>query len=216
MASFAPILTGDDVFFERDAHAYIDYDGTRIMSITQAIKIAGLIDYSMISPEVLEHAAWRGRMVHQATAALDRGEGLDDYLIPDECLQYITAYERFVREMKFIPDPAWIEQPMIVELFRHRVATTPDAIGTINGVPTVVERKATAAKHPSWAIQTAGQALALRAAGIQIRQRLAVQLLKTGKYSLDPHEDAGDFDTFGDTYRLAAWKLKHNLAKLAA
>jgi hypothetical protein len=213
---FAPILTGDEVEFFRDAHAYVDVDGRRIMSITQAIKIAGLIDYSMVSPDVLEYAAWRGRLVHQAAAVIDRGEDLDEYHIPDECLVYIDAYQRFVKEMNFVPDPAWIERPMIVTLFGHRIATTPDAIGTINGVPTVVERKATSAKHPSWAIQTAGQALALRSAGIQIRQRLAVQLLKTGKYSLDPHEDAGDFDTFGDTYRLAAWKLKHNLATLAA
>ena len=215
MSSLPAVITGDDVHFERDAHAYIDTDGSRCMSVTQAIKIVGAVDYSMVSPEVLEHAAWRGRMIHQATAVLDIGENLDDYLIPDECLPYIEAYQLFLREIKFIPDPSWIERPMIVELFHHRIATTPDAIGTIDGVPTVIERKATSAKHPYWAIQTAGQALALRAAGIQIRQRLAVQLLKTGKYRLDPHENAGDFDTFGDIYRLAAWKLKHNLAKLA-
>lgn len=215
MATTLPILTGDDVCFERDAHAYIDTDGSRIMSITQAIKIAGLIDYSMVPPEVLAYAAWRGRMVHQATAIIDKGEELSDYEIPSECEAYIEAYQRFLREMRFIPDPNWIEQPMITTLFGRRVATTPDAVGTIDGIPTVVERKATAAKHPSWAIQTAGQALVLRSAGIQIRQRLAVQLLKTGRYSLDPHEDNSNFDSFGDVYRTAALKLKFNLAKLA-
>lgn len=214
MASPA-IIVGEDVHFERDAHAYLDHDGRRIMSITQAIKIAGLIDYSMVPPEALEYAAWRGTMVHQACAILDRREDLSEYEIPSICEPYIDAYMKFVREMHFVPDPDWIEQPMIVSLFGHRVATTPDAIGTIDGVPTVVERKATAAKHPSWALQTAGQALALRTCGIQIRQRMAVQLLKTGNYSLAPHEDAGDFDSFGDIYRTAAWKLKHNLAKLA-
>lgn len=215
MAAFAPSIVGDDVHFERDAHAYLDHDGTRILSITQAIKVAGLIDYSMVAPDVLDYAAWRGSMVHQAAAILDKGWDLSEYEIPEECLPYIEAYQKFVREMRFVPDPNWIETPLIVTLFGHRVATTPDAVGTIDGVPTVVERKATSAKHASWAIQTAGQSLVLRSVGIQVRQRIAVQLLKTGKYSLDPHEDAGDFDTFGDTFRLAKWKLKKNLATLA-
>jgi hypothetical protein len=215
MATLAPVITGDDVWFERDAHAYIDTDGARLMSVTQAIKIAGLIDYSMVPPDVLAFAAWRGRMIHQATAVIDRGECLDDFDVPAECDPYVAAYRAFCRDMQFVPDPVWIERPMIVQIFGHRVGMTPDAIGTIHGVPTVVERKATSAAHPSWAIQTAGQSMGLRAAGIQIRDRLAVQLLKTGKYRLHPHSDAGDFDTFADTYRLAAWKVKHNLAKLA-
>jgi hypothetical protein len=215
MATVAPFTVGEDVHFERDAHAYVDLDGTRIMSLTQAITIAGLIDYRMVPQDVLEYAAWRGRMVHQACAVLDQGWDLSEYEIPPELEPYIEAYSQFTRDMRFRPDPNWIEQPMIVTLFGHRVATTPDVVGTIDGVPTVVERKVTATKHASWAIQTAGQAMALRAVGIPVRQRMAVQLLKTGRYHLDPHDEPGDFDTFADTYRLAKWKVKNNLAKLA-
>lgn len=216
MSTLAAVITGDDVFFEPDAHAYIDTDGSRLMSITQAIKIAGLIDYSMVSPDVLEFAKWRGKMVHKATALYDQGFSLAEYIIPVECEPYIDAYALFCREMKFVPDPNWVEKPMIVELFGHRIGMTPDVVGTIYGVPTVVERKCTSAAHPSWSVQTAGQALGLRAAGLQIRDRLAVQLLKTGRYRLHPHTDAGDFQTFADAYRIAAWKLKHNLASLQA
>ena len=215
MATADGFVVGQDVHFERDAHAYIDIDGNRIMSVTQAIAIAGLIDYKMVPKDVLDYAAWRGRMVHQACAVLDKGWDLSEYEIPPECESYIEAYYQFTRDMRFKPDPNWIEQPIIVTIFGQRVATTPDAIGTIDGVPTVIERKATAQKHASWAIQTAGQSLALRGVGMQIRQRMAVQLLKTGRYSLDPHEDRSDFDTFADTYRLAKWKVKRNLAKLA-
>ncbi len=216
MATLPSVLTGEDVFFEHDAHAYIDSDGyTQRMSVTQAIKIAGLIDYSMVPPDVLANAAARGRLVHQASAILDRGGDLSYYEIPPECEPYIEAYALFCREMHFVANPEWIERPMIVELFGHRVGMTPDAVGLIDRVPVVVERKATSAAHPSWAIQTAGYQLGLRAAGLQIRQRLAVQLLRSGKYRLFSHEDQGDYETFADAYRLAAWKLKHNLAKLA-
>ena len=216
MSTLPAVITGDDVWFERDAHAYIDHDGSQRMSATQAIKIAGLIDYSKVDPQVLDHAKWRGKLVHQATALLDQGFSLAEYEIPAEVEPYIDAYALFCREMSFVPDPNWVERPMIVELFGHRIGMTPDVIGTIHGVPTVVERKATSAAHPSWAVQTAGQAMGLRAAGIQVRDRMAVQLLKTGRYRLHPHNDAGDYQTFADCYRLAAWKLKHNLAALAA
>jgi hypothetical protein len=215
-AALPYVLTGEDVNFEHDDHAYIDSDGiTRRMSVTQAIKIAGLIDYSMVPPDVLANAAARGRLVHQASAILDRGDSLEFYEIPDVCEPYIEAYALFAREMSFVADPGWIEKPMIVELFGHRVGMTPDAVGWIDSVPTVVERKATASAHPSWAIQTAGYELGLRAAGVQIRQRIAVQLLPTGKYRPFFYENEGDHQTFADAYRLAAWKVKHNLAKLA-
>jgi hypothetical protein len=215
MSVLPAVQLGDDVEFLRDAHAYVDVDGTRRMSLTQAIRIAGLVDYSMVAPAVMQFAASRGTLVHQATALLDKGIDLSDYEIPEECEPYVEAYKRFTREMEFVPDPLWIERPMIIEMFGRRVGMTPDAVGTIQGVPTVVERKCTASAHPSWGIQTAGQLLGLRTAGLQIRQRLAVQLLKTGKYILHPHTDAGDFETFADAFRIAAWKLKHNLAKLA-
>lgn len=216
MQDFPTILSGDEVFFEHDAHAYIDADGvTQRMSVTQAIKIAGLIDYSMVPPEVLEHAAARGRLVHQGAALLDRGVDLSDYNIPTVCEPYLDAYRNFCREMQFFPMQDWIERPMIVEIFGHRVGMTPDAVGTINGVLTVLERKATSAAHPSWAIQTAGYELGLRAAGLQIRQRMAVQLHNTGNYRLFTYDEAGDSEIFAAAFRLAAWKLKHNLAKLA-
>ena len=216
MSSSPSFLLGDEVHFEHDAHAYIDADGfTQRMSVTQAIKIAGLIDYSMVRPEYLEVARKRGDLVHQACALADQGEDLNHYVMPDLLWPYISAYLTFVAEMKFVVNPDLVERPMIVELFGHRVGMTPDAVGFIDGVPTVLERKATSASHPSWAIQTAGYELGLRAAGLQIRQRLAVQLLRTGKYKPLFYEDQGDYETFADAFRLAAWKLKHNLAKLA-
>jgi hypothetical protein len=210
-----PALIGDEVYFEPTAHSYTDTDGSQRMSITQAIKIAGVIDYAGIPTDVLDHAKHRGNLVHHGCAILDRGLDLSEYEIPDECEPYIEAYQRFCREMEFIPDPRWIETPMMVNIFGHRVAMTPDAVGTIRGIPTVVERKATSAAHPSWAIQTAGQAMGLRSVGVQIRDRMAVQLLRTGKYRPHPFDDPNDFQTFADAFRLAAWKVKVKLATLA-
>lgn len=207
-------LFDEEVAFDRDLHAYRDTGGQRRMSVTQAIQIAGGIDYSMVPATILVSARSRGQLVHQATAIIDRGDDLTDFEIPEEIEPYLEAYMLFQREMRFVADPEWVERPMIVEIFGSRVGMTPDAFGTMDGVPTLIERKATVASHPCWQIQTAGYDLGMRAAGVQVRQRFALQLLRTGRYKLHPHEDEGDFDSFGDCYRWAAWKLKHRLAEL--
>lgn len=214
MSSVPSVLLDDDVAFDRDLHAYTDTDGARRMSVTQSLAIGGLFDYSMVPAHILERARLRGVQVHQACALIDRGEPLDDYVIPDSIAPRIEAYHVFLREMKFIPDPDWVERPMIVELFGHRVAMTPDVVGMIAGVPTLIERKTNASDHPGWALQTAGYDLGLKAAGLQIRQRFALRLLDTARYRLIPHEERGDYDSFGDFYRSAAWKLKNKLAFL--
>lgn len=214
MSAIPSVLIGDEVDFLRDNHSYIDLSGQRVLSVTQAIKIAGLVDFSMVPPQVLQYACDRGRLVHQGCATIDRGESLDDVEIPEPVMPYLEAWMRFLSDMRFVPDPDWVEVPMIVNLFGHRIGMTPDTVGTIGSILTVIERKATASKHPAWKLQTAGYLLGLNASGQQVRQRMAVQLLKTGKYSLDPHEDDSDFHTFGDVYRVAAFKVKHRLASL--
>lgn len=212
--STATVLIDDEVAFDRDLHAYLDGDGVRRMSVTQSLALGGLFDYSMVPTDVLERARTRGVQVHHACALIDRGEPLEDYDIPAPIVPRIEAYHVFLREMKFVPDPDWVERPMIVELFGHRVGMTPDVVGTIAGVPTLIERKTTSTDHPGWRLQTAGYELGLKAAGLQIRQRFALRLLDTGRYKLTPHEDRGDYDSFGDFYRSAAWKLKHRIAVL--
>ena len=216
MNSSPAFLLGDEVHFEHDAHGYRDADGSECLSVTQAIQIAGLIDYSMVRPEYLEGARRRGELVHQACALADRGADLTHYVMPDLLWPFISAYLSFVAEMKFVVNPDLVERRMIVDLFGHRIGMTPDAVGTIDGVPTLMERKATSAAHPAWAIQTAGYQMGLQAARIQVRQRMAVQLLPTAKYRVHVYDDENDTETFAAVYRIAAWKRKHNLATLPA
>lgn len=214
MSTLPLVATDEDVIFDRDLHAYLDTDGSRRMSVTQSLVIAGLVDFSMVPAPVLQAAQQRGTLVHHAAAIIDRGDSLEDYAIPAELDGYVEAYLAFLREMRFLPDPDWIERPMIVELFGHRVGMMPDAVGTIEGIPTLIERKTSRSRHAAWRLQTGGYELGLKAAGLQIRQRFALQLFPNKTYKLDPHDDPGDLDTFGDCYRLAAWKLKHRLAEL--
>lgn len=205
----------EDVHFERDTHAY--YDGeARVPSVTQVIKIAGLISYDNVKPDVLENARRRGSHVHTLTADYDRGLDIDAlYEIPEVCLPYLDAYIMFRQESGFEPYSDSIERPIIASIGGFRVGMTPDRLGTCFDLPTVLEIKATAAAHPAWGVQTAGyEAGAPRPKGYRNYQRLAVQLLPTGKYKLHTYEDNTDFTTFYSAYAVAAFKLKHRLAEI--
>lgn len=208
----APLI-GDDVRFDDASHHYFDTDGeTPLLSPTTALRDVGLIDYSGVSREVLEKAAERGCEVHRLCAAVDRGHSLDGEDDGDYFL-YLEAYMLFRRVMRFKPDPNWIEKPLVVSLFGMRVGMTPDAFGTINGIPTLLERKTTSAIHPAWALQTAAYALGLRSVGVQVRQRMVVQLKPNGTYTLIVHDNPQDFDSIGDVFRVAALKRKYDLGR---
>lgn len=215
--SFEPVanIADGDFHFEQDTHSYIE-GGVRRISLTQAISIVGLVDYRFVLPEVLDRAAWRGKMVHDATAEIDRGIDVHaSYEIPEVCQPYVGAWELFCLETGFVPDRKQIEQPRIVTIAGIRVGMTPDVVGMLFGMPTVIERKTCSAHHPAWAIQTAGQDLGLPPPPrYRHHQRAAVQLLPSGKYKLWPYEDENDFEICRDVIRLAAWKLKNRLAKL--
>lgn len=214
MADSASVLLDEEVAFDRDLHAYRDSDGSRRMSVTQALTVSGIVDYSHVPENILRPAQQRGVFVHHAAALIDRGDALDEYEVPEAIQGYIDGYLMFLREMKFIPDQDWIERPMIVELLGQRVGMMPDAVGTIAGIPTLIERKTCTAAHPAWSLQTAGYEAGLKAAGVQVRQRMAVQLTRTGYYKVHVYDNPGDFDIFADCFRIAAWKLKHRLAVL--
>lgn len=215
--AFDPIegLAEGDFHFEQDSHAYLE-GGVRRMSLTQAIGIVGLVDYSMVPPQILEAARWRGTMVHQAAAEIDRGVDVwGQYDVPEACVPYVEAYDLFMRETGFMPDQNEIEQPRIVTIAGLRLGMTPDVVGLLFGEHAVVERKTCSARHPAWALQLAGQEMGLKRPPRQRRyRRYSLQLMRTGKYRLDAHDDESDFDLCCDMLRVAAWKLKHRLATL--
>jgi len=208
-------IVSGDVCFEPDCHAYTDLDGRRIMSTTQAIKIAGLIDYSMVPAEKLGYASLRGTLVHAATAFHDQGRDVNDYYIPDWVMPYVRAYQRFLMDTGFAPDLERIERPAIVKIAGLSVGMTPDRVGTLHGYPIVLEIKATASAHPSWGIQLASYEMGLpRPPRRREYHRVAVQLKPNGDYKLFEYNDPLDREIFLDAFRVAAWKLKHGLAKL--
>jgi hypothetical protein len=82
------------ISFNAERHEYRAEDGTRLPSVTEILKRVGIIDTAGFSRK----AADFGTSVHQATAAIDRGErSLEDYAAEDPRQPYLKAWELFKR-----------------------------------------------------------------------------------------------------------------------
>ena len=182
-----PIAGG---FYDELSHAYYGPDGKWIPSATQILTLCGLSDYSMIKPEVLENKRRIGKEVHLHCAEFDKHGFLDPSWISDDAKPYVDAYLLFREQRRFVPDAAKVEVPMIAEVHGMKFGVTPDAPGTLDGYAALLERKCVEASQAVWAVQTALQEMALHKSGFCGRmQRFALQLKKSGKYKIDPHEN---------------------------
>jgi hypothetical protein len=78
--------------FNAALHEYRAEDGTRLPSVTEILKRVGIIDTAGFSRK----AADFGSSVHQATAAIDRGERrLEDYAAEEPRQPYLRAWQVF-------------------------------------------------------------------------------------------------------------------------
>lgn len=117
--------------FDHAAHAYT-YLGRPLISVTQALKEAGLIDDRWYTSE----AALRGTYIHEACAMLNRGAELH----PDSLCGYegeVHAYRCFLADTGY--EPRLTEQ--IVMSTAHCVAGKIDSLGPLFGCLKVVDCK---------------------------------------------------------------------------
>ena len=190
------------ITFDQTTHTYTDEAGVRLPSVTQILKGAGLVDYSMYAGA--EYAAARGTAVHIACQYWDEGDLDYDQLDP-ELIGYVDAWVRFREDSGFIP-----------ELIEHRISCESpryagmlDRYGRVNSAEWLVDIK-TGTPHPATAIQTAAYAEALGKLG-QCKRR-AVYLRNNGMYSLEAHNsDVRDWGVFRAAYTTYQWKQENKL-----
>jgi hypothetical protein len=192
----------------RNTFGYVDASGARLVSVSEALKLAGLVDFSGVPRETLEYARQRGQDVHGWIEGI--ALGLIDDEEPDERIApYVSAFKGFLAGTGFQVTDAELEVVSKVYRFAGRI----DLVGTIGDALWVLDAKATAAVPPEAAIQTAGYGIALREMRNTRYQRGVLHLTGEGRYHLVEHkrgrEDEADFLA---CVRIAYWRMHHGLA----
>jgi hypothetical protein len=172
--------------FNAALHEYLAEDGTRLPSVTEILKRVGIIDTAGFSRK----AADFGKVVHEATAAIDRGERrLEDYAAEDPRRPYLRAWELFKRLR--VAQVLHIEQ--IVGGLEVGCAGTLDRLVLLKGggEPVVVDLKT--GKERLWhRAQLGGYVVA---AG-RLFRRMAVYLHPTGYANGIEFKEEGDLRAF--------------------
>jgi hypothetical protein len=188
----------------RDTAQYM-VAGQRVPSVTEALDLAGLVDFSDVPPDRLEWARARGQDIHGWTAIIDEGYAGDESP-PWDITGYVDAYLRFKNESGFAPE--LIEHVVINETYHY--AGQLDRTGKLNGKKALVDIKAVAKVGPATSLQTKAYALCLD----EPHNRYALQLKPDGTYRLHSYPLKGrtesvDRDDWYAALRMAYWKLTY-------
>lgn len=184
--------------FDEASHRYTHPDGRRLISVTQAIQAAGLVNTDWFN----EAAAWRGSVVHKCCELDCKGTLLESSVDP-AALPYLQAWRAWKQNVGFTPTK--IEQ-------RHYHPTllysgTQDRAGYLpNGEECDVDLKTGVAQK--WhAIQLAAYGNFHRQP--RTRRRFTVRLQPDGRYVTTEYTNATwsqDWAAFQSCLVIANWR----------
>lgn len=199
----------DNFTFDEETHTY-RLNGEIIPSVTQVL--ASLNDFSMIRPEVLQHAADRGTAVHRAVE-LFCADNLEEDSLCDEIKPYFAAFKQFYGE----------KQPKIISSEQLVCNTRKQYGGKMDLVIEMPDMWLVDIKCTAQVSKTAGiQLVAYRHAYLEMNpvvqhmpKRATLWLQKTGKYQFLVHpEEQADRDW--ELFKTLLNRIHANTAALAA
>lgn len=181
----------DTLQYDDREHTYT-IGGRRLLSVTEVLKLAGLIDTTWYTEEARD----RGSYVAVATALDDRGE-LDESKVPPEIMGYVTAWRRF----RLGTEGALVCVEAIVCNETLRLAGTIDRVFK----PSVIMDIKTGASAPWHRLQLAGYRECYGGVG----EAWDVYLRPNGQYRVDVRSVSHcieDRQVFLAALALAHWK----------
>lgn len=212
----------DGLKFAAEGHRY-EMNGKRIISLTQILDAAGLVDYSGIDPQVLANKAKFGTKVHEYTLWNDQGElDMDDLKPYQNYWNRVEGWRQFVEDFKFQVDLAAAEKPCAVKVNGMMYAMTIDRLGMMDGKqPAIVEIKTCADREFHHQIQTAAQAIPMneffKDKGGPCKRGAVYLLDKQNQanrfYFYQPHDDRMDEKIFMAALILTQTRINNKLLK---
>ncbi len=186
----------DGLVFNPEKHQYFLND-LPLPSVTTILSDMGFIDKQWFT----DYGRTRGQFVHLACELDDKGE-LDEETLDSALLPYLTAWRSFKHDTGFKIEA--IEKPVASELYRF--AGMLDRLGIMNKQDYVLDIKSGAVSP--W---TALQLAAYEVAENRRLNRIAVQLMETGKYKIHSYTDRQDRQIF--LAALSCWHWQRNNTK---
>jgi hypothetical protein len=177
--------------FDPVDHVYC-YDGVQVPNVTSVLENVGIVDFSMVPHDTLEHAKKRGTAVHHATHLYDL-ENLNEDTLGEEVRPYLDAWKRFRIETGVV----FIETEKVVFSEKYMYAGTLDRTAILFGGFGILDIKS--GDSSGAAIQTAAYDLAYnekRKSVDRARKRWTVSLNKNGKYKVAEHTSKTDKSVF--------------------
>lgn len=186
--------------FDEPSHTY-RFNDQVVPGVTSIL--SPLTDFDRVPPAVLEAASQFGKAVHLA-CELDDLDDLNEATLDPALKPYLSAWRRFSKEHAV----EWtvIEEPAYHATMRY--AGTPDRLGMVNGILTVVDIKSTAQLYPAVGPQLAAYANAMN---VSHARRMAVQLKADGTYVAKPYTDPTDWPVFASLLTLRNWCGRHSI-----
>lgn len=180
---------------DREKHEY-RYNGRKLISITEAMQAAGVIEKTYGT----DYDLWVGTATHRAIELYIKGtlkwETLDPALVPR-----VEAWGEFVTHTGFVATDT--EKAVCNPILG--IAGMLDVLGVFpNGKEGIVEIKS--GNVSRWAgVQTAGQDMLLGGAR---RQRFGIKIPQFGRPAVKPFNDPDDYAVFHAAIVIANWKTK--------
>ena len=161
--------------FIESTHTYI-VDGIIVPSVTQIMRQASDDTYANIPPWILEKAAERGTIVHQAIHDYEVHQRIN----PDCPIDYLERYRVVKATSRLEP---FRQEFMLTATVGLTFAGTIDMLARIGDKTVLVDVKTSSAVHNDlWAIQLAGYDELCRENGIPVDEHYILHLTaKSGK-----------------------------------
>jgi hypothetical protein len=196
--------------FREEGHVYT-LGNVVIPSVTQVVD--SFVNFGFVPRDVLERARVRGTLVHQMTARWDTNPWPSDHHLERETIAaglmgYLDAWKAVKRD--YVLDIQEVEQRVYHR--KHRFAGTFDRTSYLFGKPelAVIDIKS-GELMPEYAWQTAAYMAAANdgRSGNKVQRRFVIQLMDNGKYRVEEHKDAADWDAFLGALAVMNWRLKY-------
>jgi len=183
--------------FDFNSHRYT-YDGNEEPSVTQLLQEFGLIDFTGVPRDRIEHKRQIGTAVHLACRYLD-DNNLDESTVAKPLVPYIEAYKKFREIVPFEPNDELTETPLRSK--KWRFCGTPDRQGLwtchVGGEEALVDLKCTWVMYRSVGPQLRGYKILIEENyPIKIKKMYGLQLKPTGNFDLVEFKDRTDENDF--------------------